>query len=396
MMDLSELSTRTMSNSIVDPDMIPLDNRSLLGRTADDIPSSMIFPNVGLKKSGPSPKKRPRKRSKDVSFNQKINPTSEVDIKYRMPSSIIKCDVNAGVYDSDNDEDTDDVYNTSCDELEENDKRHRKRRRNDNFLEEVSTDEKSDLLKDILFKKPTTTTTKKPRRKTGMYSMNCFGCMWTSSNQDSINVNHMNACLRIIDENYGRMDNAALSKSVHLYFKHNIYLPMKKRGKNIKIWRTGTIKEHIEKHTLDPRIFVGETIREYKEYLEAIKRMSFAHIVYKEDSLDFEDPHSIPPPKMRLVLMERNIKCLMDMEKRVTELYKLNPKNLNFYNDDCKINFDSIGKMINMNRNWTIDQSDSDDGDDDDDDGRESSSSSSSDESIDYGDNDTSHSWHVD
>lgn len=168
----------------------------------------------------------------------------------------------------------------------------------------------------------------------------CFGCMWKSARQENtaISVNRMNKCIAMIEQNYGTIDNRYLAKLVHKYFKHKIYLP--KEGK-VPMWRTRTIQDHIEKHTLEPRIFVGESIRNLKKFMAAIGNMTFTEQVNEAG-----ETHTIP--------QKDNIKLYLDIHKRIAEMYKINPKEMNFFRPDCAINYDTIGSLINLQKIFTI------------------------------------------
>ena len=252
----------------------------------------------------------------------------------------------------------DDLYDTSCDELEEKELEHKNKSRrkfeeptSDNESEnkiilrdnnsvnsddEEEGEDKLDVLNmpesDII---PTRET--KVLNKTG--GGECFGCMWSSgkNGENSIPINKLNILNSIMDQHYGTMENAALAKVVHMYFKKKIH----KEGGSIPIWRTRMIKEHIEKHTLDPRIYIGESIRKFKRVLNVVDGM-----LLKEEVNAANESHT--------VVNEKCLRAILDLHRRITEMYKSVPREMNFYTEDRKISFEYVGRFVNLSKNFTL------------------------------------------
>lgn len=205
------------------------------------------------------------------------------------------------------DENEDEIY-SSCDEGEEEDE------------EEYTGDQE----------------TKRKRVK----DKRCFGCSWGSSGTgDSINGNKMNVCIKIIEQNYGKTDNAELARIVHCFYMKEIYEPLKKEGKSIPKWTSKKIKKHIESHLLEPRIFIGESLKKLSRFERLLENM----IVTEHEFID---------GSRRMLLMEKNMKLSLEIMKRKLELYKATPRSMNFFNSDCSINMEMIGKFVNIQKEW--------------------------------------------
>jgi len=103
------------------------------------------------------------------------------------------------------------------------------------------------------------------------------------------------------------------------------------------MWRTKDILEHIESHCLEPRIFVGESIRDDKRHLKILKKITYQRAGSGELRCD---------PKI--------LKIITDIKKGIRETYKMSFTSMNFYNKNCKIDPETIGKFVNLNKNWVL------------------------------------------
>jgi hypothetical protein len=169
--------------------------------------------------------------------------------------------------------------------------------------------------------------------------MECFGCMFTSQSKvtrDDANIPATNVArlLRIFDELYTRMDNIALARIMHVYFKNEIYLPLRRRGLNVPMWRTRQIHEHFFCHILDPRITIGEQIRDYIELRRALKTCTFTRSS-NETKYDKD-----------------GVNLLRSVDAQLIRLYTMDTDKMNFANPDCFIDFAATGKRINPYRNF--------------------------------------------
>ncbi len=169
----------------------------------------------------------------------------------------------------------------------------------------------------------------------------CFGCLWHNNKSDAISGRCMNLLLNIIEENYGQISNEALARVAHLYFKHNIYLPMRNMGKRVPMWRSRHIKEHIEEHTWEPRFFIGKSISAYSNIMKALQDMIFRKVT---------DPNG----NTTEVCDEKTLKLHLQCHKRISELYEFKSSRMNFYNEKLKVDMERIGSFINLNKSWAV------------------------------------------
>jgi hypothetical protein len=101
----------------------------------------------------------------------------------------------------------------------------------------------------------------------------CFLCAWGNKFHDGIAAPHVNKLIDIIDTNYGVHHNREIANELHLYFKYEIYDP----ASGMQMLTREIALEHIESmHTLNARIFLGESIKQEKQlsflFLNAIWR----------------------------------------------------------------------------------------------------------------------------
>jgi hypothetical protein len=90
----------------------------------------------------------------------------------------------------------------------------------------------------------------------------CFLCAWGNKFHDGIEAPHVNKLHDIIAQNYGVHANREIANELHLYFKREIYDP----SLGMAMLTRQCALEHIEQlHTLDARIFLGESIRAEKQ-----------------------------------------------------------------------------------------------------------------------------------
>jgi hypothetical protein len=171
----------------------------------------------------------------------------------------------------------------------------------------------------------------------------CFGCMWGNARDDPLDLNALNYCIKIIEQNYGHMANIALSKIVHNYFKDNIYDPMKADGKSVPLWRTRDILEHLEHHIINPVIHLVEKIRKYNKIITVLDNMYF--------KVKINNAH-----QEILEADAKNIKLSVMLEKEILNAFKTKPKDMLFYNENYQINVSDIGKYLNINKRYQIEK----------------------------------------
>ena len=101
--------------------------------------------------------------------------------------------------------------------------------------------------------------------------MHCFRCRYGDKRYDAANAPKVQELWRLMAEGVGHTNTVALAKTLHLFFKHEIYLPMRRAGKRIPMWRTRHVLEHLRYHEQEPHLWIAESILQAKklQYLAA-------------------------------------------------------------------------------------------------------------------------------
>ncbi len=159
----------------------------------------------------------------------------------------------------------------------------------------------------------------------------CFGCEYGfMDNAEKIDGKKMNGIAQLIDQCYGRVDNKSLARMIRMYFAHEIYRPMKRAGTPIPNWTTRLILEHIEEHQLDPRFFIGQSLRKLRRYEKLIDPM-----ICKVD----------PTTGNRIVDINM-LNGYLGIVRKQMELYSKPLKKLNFYDDNCHVDIKAMGGVL--------------------------------------------------
>jgi len=188
-------------------------------------------------------------------------------------------------------------------------------------------------------------------------SEQCFGCMWGSSQHDKLPEGGVKVLLRFLDESYGNMDNVSMAGHAHVIFKQLVYTPMIREGKRIVDWPAASILAHIEqRHMLDPRIFVGESLRHFGKAEEKIRTLldktlnrsiqnaNLANMEISEEEAEELSQQSASDMKN----MERLVRLSVILNKQQVTLYKGNPKDWNFLRDGSAIDIQTPGSLVNL------------------------------------------------
>jgi hypothetical protein len=171
----------------------------------------------------------------------------------------------------------------------------------------------------------------------GKRSKICFGCMFGSKADGSIDSTPFNTLMEIIGTNYGSIGNRFLARVAHCYFQNHIRKPMLLRGKKIPNWKTVDILDHIETHTIHPVMHTGQAISRCKKIGGILQNMIFKVRYTPTGQEIFE-------------VDKGNLKVLLDVEKTILMLYKTNVKEMLFYTDSFKVDPATMGKFMNLNK----------------------------------------------
>ena len=166
---------------------------------------------------------------------------------------------------------------------------------------------------------------KRRKEREKKYSFNkCFLCLYGNTQHDKIEAHHMVNLINIIDDQYGHGDDDQVGYSLHKYFKDNIY----RKEYNIPMLTTEMATAHIQSHTLNPNLYIGNEIRQWR----------------KEAYIQRQQIHSIDGKSD-----EKKIKLVLEICKWIRDLQHQDPKKMNFYNPNLKIDLPSrFGSYLNI------------------------------------------------
>ena len=204
--------------------------------------------------------------------------------------------------------------------------------------------------------------------------LTCFGCWYDgmAEEEGESDPTNMNTLVKIFWDNYGNIANVALARMCHTFFKEQIYGPMREAGHDIEMWRTWQIKLHFEKHVLDPRIYIGETLKKYKNLASVLENRCVNEVEVGAgsgestssrsdsdvDPLDFDvdgasGRRGTPSRQKTVQVLNLDvIKLMLDVHKRMLDLYNKKTDLMNFNSKDCTIDFNKLGRFVNPNKRW--------------------------------------------
>lgn len=171
----------------------------------------------------------------------------------------------------------------------------------------------------------------------------CFGCMWANKEEGTLEATPFNSMMDLISQNIGSMALRYLAKLVHYYFKIHIRQPLLSDSKWIPMWRTADIMDHILHHTHDPTVWIVNSISRYRK-LGSILENSILK-VEKEGSDE------------KFFFDIKYHKALMENDKVIAGLYKMNPKELLFYAENYRVEPQGIGRFVNIHKNFYFNKS---------------------------------------
>lgn len=173
----------------------------------------------------------------------------------------------------------------------------------------------------------------------------CFACRFVDKKHAPLNKEKVKKLLRIFEDGYGHSSNQYLARKCHLYFKKEIYLPMRRRGENIEMWRTKEILIHFTSmtHIIDPRIYIGEMIKELHALQVKTRKFSFKRVKHRSGVTE----------EMQ---NDKAIKSFLDIHSKVMMLFKAEPEKMNFFDPNTGIDLRNFGKHINPYQNFETEQ----------------------------------------
>lgn len=173
---------------------------------------------------------------------------------------------------------------------------------------------------------------KKTRRKkpnATLHREECFLCSWGDRFHDGISAEAVNRLNKILELNYGQIENASIAQMLHIYYKKKIYDP----SRGMRMLTQEVALEHIEQlHSLDPRIMLGEMIRRYHRLILVLEN----EIFYSNGAFG----------RFQFAALNQAARMLLS-------LYKSDPVKMNFYDAKREINTKTMGALMNLRAEFT-------------------------------------------
>jgi hypothetical protein len=150
----------------------------------------------------------------------------------------------------------------------------------------------------------------------------CFLCEYGDKFHDGIMAENINRLNEIIDCFYGIISNEALALQIHYYYKFNIYREgMIMLEKHIAL-------NHIQKHVISAKIFIGESIRKWSKIRELLEDSLFI--------IEDENREADPPITLSIKPNFKNIVLFEKVQKMLMSLYNINIAKMNFNHGHTK------------------------------------------------------------
>jgi hypothetical protein len=297
----------------------------------DDVANDDFMPTANDKpnsKFKPRRSSRPRKKKDPMNDEDLEAMDNEIEERAKRNTNITSLSyepINKNI-------EKDEYFDTSCDELEIKEAMSRKRNRDSLYdMDDISDDDDEN---DEEIKKRALAI-----RKRNHYT-NCFACSYGNARDVEINPDFANICTRIYEENYGKMGDYYVAKMIHEFHKEVIYKPNAKNG-TFPIWRTRTVMEHMQEHVMDPRIFVGQSIRRLKRDINDLSKMKMQKTTRADGTVITE-------------VATKNYMAYLKTHDLVMKLYSSKVEGMNFWNQDSGLNLAYAGGMFTVNQRWSF------------------------------------------
>jgi hypothetical protein len=170
----------------------------------------------------------------------------------------------------------------------------------------------------------------------------CFGCMWSNKDEGMIEATPFNSMMDLIKQNVGSIALRWLAKLVHYYYKIHIREPMMADGYWLPMWRTADIYDHLLRHNHDPIIWQDSSMTKYKKISNILEDL-LLRVEQEECGENISD---------RLVFDIRYHKALIENDKVIAGLYKMNPKEHVFYSENYRVEPNGVGRLVNIHKNF--------------------------------------------
>jgi len=162
----------------------------------------------------------------------------------------------------------------------------------------------------------------------------CFLCLFGNVQYDSMVSTKLQVLWEMLASNYFSMtDTRGMAAAAYAYYHNEIYLEGLAEGKDLPKWSSEGMYIHITQHMGEPRIFLGESIKELSNLRRVLTNMSFE-----------EDEEGICKPNVKIISEIRML------SKQIRELYMSDPQNMFGYCEAFKADASSMHRLSHMSR----------------------------------------------
>lgn len=172
---------------------------------------------------------------------------------------------------------------------------------------------------------------RKVKRERGVVADVCVKCMYGNERFDGVYAQPLHEVFKFLEQQIGTGNFRAAARSTHLMYKHRVYLPFRKAGRYVPMWRTRTIYEHIMRHEMEPRVQLGRQIQLLNKLADIL-----ADETHMKDKETGEVKANVPV-----------VRALLDTVKTAHQLQLTDPKKMVFYNDKSEVQLGATASSSN-------------------------------------------------
>ena len=151
--------------------------------------------------------------------------------------------------------DEEEVLHSSCDDLEVDES-------------DVAADEDDDVASASLCSDGGAATASEALQS----QLNCFLCAFGRERAVEVDEQDLRALLAELDRGIGHRDILAHARVIHLMYMNAIYVKAQACGRQLPVWRTKHVLEHLLLHDMRPRVQLWHTIRRFRLIASELKR----------------------------------------------------------------------------------------------------------------------------
>lgn len=162
----------------------------------------------------------------------------------------------------------------------------------------------------------------------------CFLCLFGNVQYDSMVSSKLQILWDMLQSNYFSMtDTRGLAAASYAYYYEEIYQQGKAEGLDLPVWSEEGMYIHITQHMGDPRIFLGESIKDLSMLKRVLQNMAFE-----------EDDEGVCKPNVKVISEIRML------TKQIREMYMSDPQAMFGYCEAFKADTSSMHRLAHMSR----------------------------------------------